>query len=53
VPGCSSALMSKTLSSKAVVGRMVSSIHRRTRKPRVERRAAYLAKIDQAAFASI
>jgi hypothetical protein len=26
VPGCSSALKSKTLSSKAVVGRMVSSI---------------------------
>lgn len=27
VPGCKSALMSKTLSLRAVVGRMVTSIH--------------------------
>lgn len=41
-PGCSGALRSKTLSSNAVIGRMVSFILRRTPLPRVARRAAVL-----------
>jgi hypothetical protein len=38
--------MSKTLSSKAVVGRMVSSILGRTPMPRVERRAALMKRMS-------
>jgi hypothetical protein len=39
--GCSSALRSKALSSKAVVGRMLSSISWTMSVPRVGRRAAH------------
>jgi hypothetical protein len=54
VPGCSSALMSKTLSSKAVVGRMVSSILRRSGDAaRRLTRGTVQQWLNQAALASI
>jgi hypothetical protein len=54
VPGCSSALKSKTLSSKAVVGRMVSSILLTIPDAtRQETRGILLKRGDQAALASI